>query len=380
MTIFPPEIVHNTVESHFTRMSSTSKIIYITMLAILIVTLVALPFIYVDITTQASGIIRTPNENTELQSVVYGEVKDIFIEENSLINLGDTLIILNADKIDEQIKREQDKIQENEMFISDISIILNRSENILHTSKYQAEYNSYRSMLADNKTKIAYYKTEYDLYASLYKKEVSPKQEFLKYKNQYENAVNQFTNEKQQYRSNWEAELSRLQIENKEILSSIKQLQEDKINYIIKAPSSGAIIQFTGIQKGSFIAPGQSIAQITPKENLIVECYVSPLDIGYIQEGQDVIFQLSAFDYNQWGLAHGKVKEISRDIIALNNQSVFCVRCKLFEDYLQLESGCKGYLKKGMTLTGRFYLTKRSLWQLLFDNVDDWVNPKILEE
>ncbi|GHT01371.1 hypothetical protein AGMMS49525_01900 [Bacteroidia bacterium] len=43
----------------------------------------ALPFIYVQVSTQALGIIRTPNENNQLQTSVYGEVTDIRISENA---------------------------------------------------------------------------------------------------------------------------------------------------------------------------------------------------------------------------------------------------------------------------------------------------------
>lgn len=32
-----------------------------------------------------------------------------------------------------------------------------------------------------------------------------------------------------------------------------------------------------------------------------------------------------------------------------------------------------------MTLTGRFMITKRSLFQLLYDKTDNWLNPKITE-
>ena len=42
---------------------------------------------------------------------------------------------------------------------------------------------------------------------------------------------------------------------------------------------------------------------------------------------------------------------------------------------LHLKNGFKGNLKKGMTLQARFVVARRSLWELLFDKVDDWVNP-----
>ena len=42
-----------------------------------------------------------------------------------------------------------------------------------------------------------------------------------------------------------------------------------------------------------------------------------------------------------------------------------------------LQSGYKGKISKGMTFTARFYLVERTLWQLLFDRVDDWFNPNL---
>jgi HlyD family secretion protein len=137
-------------------------------------------------------------------------------------------------------------------------------------------------------------------------------------------------------------------------------------------------MQFAGVRASSFLTPGQPIAYISDDSYLQAECYVSPADIGYIRENQQVTFQLNAFNYNQWGLAHGSVKEISKDVIFTNGQPVFRVRCSLDTKYLQLKNGYKGHLKKGMTLTGRFYLTDRSLWQLLFDKVDNWINPKTI--
>lgn len=378
MTLFPPEIIENSTEAHFARSSTKSKSIYLVVLITIIASFIVLPFIYIDITTQAQGIIRTPNENNTLQTVVYGEVEKIFIKENTMVQEGDTLIILNSDKIHEQIHRYHNKYSENKDFIKDLSTIIKSQKLTLITPKYRAEFSLYKATLSEGNTNIEYLKTEYDLHKDLHQKGVTPQQEYLQYKSRYDNAVTQFENKKKQFSLNWETERSRLEIENREISSSIRQLNEEKNIYIIKAPSTGSIIQFSGIKKGCFIAPSQTIATITSNDSLIIECYVSPLDIGYIIETQKVIFQLTAFDYNQWGLAHGEVIEISDDIITINDQSIFLVRCSIDQPYLELKNGYKGKLKKGMTLTGRFYLTERTLWQLLFDKVDDWVNPKII--
>ena len=42
---------------------------------------------------------------------------------------------------------------------------------------------------------------------------------------------------------------------------------------------------------------------------------------------------------------------------------------------LQLRNGFTGRLKKGMTLQARFMVTERTLFQLLRDDVNDWLNP-----
>jgi len=69
--------------------------------------------------------------------------------------------------------------------------------------------------------------------------------------------------------------------------------------------------------------------------------------------------------------------DISNEVYLLNDQPFFKVRCSLDEQYLVLGNGFKGNLKKGLTTTARFQITKRSIAQLLFDKADDWLNPKL---
>ena len=49
--------------------------------------------------------------------------------------------------------------------------------------------------------------------------------------------------------------------------------------------------------------------------------------------------------------------------------------CSLDQNFLQLKSGFTGQLKKGMFVSARFELTERSLFDLLYDKIDDWLNP-----
>jgi len=87
---------------------------------------------------------------------------------------------------------------------------------------------------------------------------------------------------------------------------------------------------------------------------------------------------VDAFNYNQWGTILGEVVEISDDLTTVSENSVaFRVICKLEDLTLSLSNGIEGTVKKGMTYNGRFVIANRSLFQLLFDKVDDWINPSV---
>ncbi|MBN1925154.1 MAG: HlyD family efflux transporter periplasmic adaptor subunit [Prolixibacteraceae bacterium] len=182
-----------------------------------------------------------------------------------------------------------------------------------------------------------------------------------------------------QYHKQWNASLAQYQTENNDMKATIARMEKQRDQYFIVAPVDGTVIQYSGIKEGNFIVPNQLLAEISPDAGLLVECYVSPSDIGFFKKGMKVNYQLDAFNYNQWGMSYGSINEISGDIVTVNEQAVFKVRCSLDKKYLQLKNGYRGELKKGMTLTGRFSLTERTLWQLLFDKVDNWLNPKLAD-
>jgi HlyD family secretion protein len=175
--------------------------------------------------------------------------------------------------------------------------------------------------------------------------------------------------------SQWQGDLTAIQLELTQLQSEEKQLQKEKELYQIKAPLTGAVGQLVGLSPGSYVQAGEVLGTISPDATLIAECYVSPKDIGHLRPGMPVRFQVDAFNYNEWGLIHGVVQEVSSDYSLMDNQPVFKVKCRLGQNFLQLKNGYKGTLKKGMTLRAHFTATRRTLWQLLYDKADDWMNP-----
>ena len=90
------------------------------------------------------------------------------------------------------------------------------------------------------------------------------------------------------------------------------------------------------------------------------------------------LMQIDAFNYNVWGMGAGRVRSISSDIFIQDGQPLFKVWCETDHPVLRLKNGYQGTIKKGMTVQARFLVTKRTLFQLLFDKADDWLNPNLI--
>jgi HlyD family secretion protein len=75
-------------------------------------------------------------------------------------------------------------------------------------------------------------------------------------------------------------------------------------------------------------------------------------------------------------MLQGEIIDISDDMI-LENGSVayFRVKCKPEKTFLSLKNGYKADIKKGMSLSTRIVVIRRSLFHLLFDKADKWFNP-----
>lgn len=233
--------------------------------------------------------------------------------------------------------------------------------------------------IAQVQTQLSLAQRDYNRAETLYRQGVVPKAEYDKFFYNLLGLKNQISSIREQQMAQWNAQKRETERQLRSLQSEIQKIGQEQENYIVTAPISGRLVNFSGIQKGNFIVQAQNIGEISPEESLIAECTVSPKDIGFIRTGQKVRFQIDTYNYNQWGLLDGTVKEIDQNI-TVNQQTgeaYFRVICAMQKNYLQLKNGYRGKIGKGMTFTARFHLVDRTLWQLLFDRADDWFNPKL---
>lgn len=356
-----------------------TNIIYLILIFIIIIIIVSLPLIKVPISVSAPGVIRPQTENSKLISIVSGRVIESRIfQNNQKVVKGDTLLIIQAKDLQNKLELNQKIGSEYTEHITDLKNLLSKNYEDIKSTLYNMELASMQQRIAEVQSQLTLAKLELDRNKLLLDQGIIANSEFDKSKYSYEQLQNQVQYIEKQQISQWSSNLIELQQKHKSLVSDQQSLHIDGENYIIKAPQSGAIMNFTGIQQGSLIIQGQEILNISPEDNLIAECMIPPNAIGYIKHKQEVRFQIDTYNYNQWGFLAGTVKDIDYNLISdPQTGAYFKVRCNIDANHLSLPNGDRVYVGKGNTFTARFYLIDRTLWQLIFDRADEIFNPNL---
>ena len=339
----------------------------------------SLPFIHLTVSSQAPGTLRPLAEKTEVRPLVAGTITQLRAKENQTASKGDTLLVLQSSAMEAQLGLNAKQQAEKLAFIADLKQLTGGTtapRGGLRTQLYgqQAAQFHYQQQLLRNQMQ----KSARDLATTqrLYAEKVIARIEFEDKTFAHRKLLDEARVLAETQRSQWQTDLNAHRAALAELHGRQQQLRQESRLYAITAPVAGTVQQLAGKYAGSYVQAGELLGTISPDGDLLAECYVAPKDIGFMRVGMPVRLQIDAFDYNQWGLVEGRVMDIAQDFVLLKEQQpVFKVRCRLSRSYLQLKSGYRGRLRKSMTVRARFQLAERSLWQLLFDKADDWLNP-----
>ncbi|PIB33888.1 secretion protein HlyD [Gaetbulibacter sp. 5U11] len=353
---------------------------YLLVVLVLISVLACLPIIRVDISSQSRGIVRAKQENVTLNTIVSGKITQLNLKNNQHVSVGDTLLTVTQDRLQNQKALNDSLYKTVSNLLKDTSFLLNNKTNYLITTAAREDWYTFKAKKQELQQRITQAQTNYNRYKTLYDKGVIAKAEFETHDYELKTAKQAKWLYIKQQTSQWENQKRDLEERLTNLSTTLENLNVEAENYVLTAPISGTLENVLGLQVGSFVNASQTLATLSPNSNLIVENTVTPTDIGLLHVGQEVKFQLDAFNYNQWGMLDGKIIEIDNNITLQDNTAFFKVRCSLNTKSLQLKNGYTTNVSKGMTLTTRFFITRRSLFDLVFDKVDDWFNPKIITQ
>jgi HlyD family secretion protein len=173
----------------------------------------------------------------------------------------------------------------------------------------------------------------------------------------------------------WSARIRSERDNARDLRSQLADLDLQRSLFVLLSPVDGTAEQVISMSPGGFVQSGDELLQISPETQIAAEMQVSARDIGMLSLGMPVRMMIDTFDYNSWGVATGRIVSIGRDATMIERQAIFSVRCSIDQSELLLKNGYRGRIQKGMTLHARFLIARRSLFDLLYDRVDAWLNP-----
>jgi len=385
-SLLPDTFLENTTHLYLPKVLVKTRRIYGLILGSVVAFFSSAFWITIDVSFSAPGVTRSLAERTELRALVSGQVQHVVVRENQQVKAGQVLLEINQDALTEKLQAVQAQIKEREIWMADLlwltkqdTLGLKATSPALRSPLYTQQYWQLRAQWLENRVKMNRMAKELRADRFLHKERVIATRELDAKQADYDQLVEQEQFILTRQFSQWQTELANQKLELAQLKSQVVQVNQDQKLHQILAPIDGTLQQWVGKYDGSFVQAGELLGVLSPDSTLVVECYVRPSDMGLLQVKQQVMLQLDALNYREWGLAQAEVLDISQDFTLQGEppSPVFKVKCALKTTSLQLKNGYKAPLQKGMTFQARFVVAKRTLIQLLFDQLDDWLNPTL---
>ena len=295
----------HTIENLYAKNKSQVLTIYSISLPLIAILLTITCLTNIDISIQSRGIIRSSGENIPITSLQSGRIIYQKVVPNLAVNKNDTLLILDSKENKNEKNRLEDELKFKKTILADLTQVVQLKNLGLVNVSIQEDYYRYITHFKELELKSDQAQLKFNRDQFLFQENAIPLIEYERSKFENEIAKEVSKGFIKDNLTRWQFEIKEISKEIKNISNEINKITLEKNNYFIKAPITGHIINSIGLTENSNLLNGQVMAQISPNENLIIECVISPKNIGYIKTTQLVKFNLDTFNHNQWGSLSG---------------------------------------------------------------------------
>lgn len=378
---------NNSIQFYLAEFSPYTRLFYISLILIVLFGLAMLPFSYVNVITRAEGIIRPLQERTVVRSLIGATIQSVHCKDGSLVQKGDTLVVFQQLNYAAQKIYTSQKIENCTKLIDDLKLLTQPEiwkdttiSNRLETAVYRSQYQHFYDQLQEKNILSKKLQKDILLYDPLLREKVIAPNEFADMGFQLLQASAVFQSQISRQIGQWQQDL----IEQQKLLNEYEAEKRNLISsaqsYVVKAPITGTVLMQEPLYTGSTILPSAELLSISPAQDLIVECWMSPSDMVTIYRGQTITYSIPEIRNQMSTSLQGKVISIAEDYTLINNKPMFRIKCSLDQTKVQLQNGFSYLLGRGVLLETRFVLARKSCWELLYQQLYDWFNPATLSK
>lgn len=139
--LLPNEWIENSIETYIYQHTTKSQVIYWVVLAAITATIIALPFVYVDISVQGGGVVRPVTEKTEIKAAITEYVDSVFVREGQQVRKGDVLLRFRTNNSDYKINYQTNRIKDYEDHLADLAYLAEgQTPSVFRSPVRQQEY------------------------------------------------------------------------------------------------------------------------------------------------------------------------------------------------------------------------------------------------
>ena len=358
-------------------------------------------FSEIDTSVSASGKITTIVPNIEVQSNYKSVVKEVLVKKGQKVNKGQSLVIFDdiLQKADKRklyyqlsvIDSKLDRLKKQALLRTKSNVLNpkdSRQKTIFNDKKDQflAKSASLKKQITSTQDDLKFINEQLEIQKkleaskqSLFELDLVAETQVLAERNRRLSLEKEFTktsnklselkSNKEEYMSKWfggiNDELITLEDQKITLQEDINKLERQQTDVIVKAPSSGMVLELHSIYPGSVINPGNAVVTLVPTGVELLSVFdIDPSDISKLIPDTSVKIQLSALPAQKHGELTGKITYISADTVEKDvdgkDGNFYKARAIITEN--NLKDTPPGFtLMPGMKVSGKIKVGKRRL-------------------
>lgn len=182
--------------------------------------------------------------------------------------------------------------------------------------------------------------------------------------------------EKQKTRTQLEAQqqIQQLEINIEELQGKIlEQENELKIakseqkEMFLRSPINGTVLDLKLQNIGQVLEPGQTIAEISPKDSpLILDAKIPNEEAGFLEKNMNVNIKFDAYPYQEYGVVKGTVLSISPDSQTNKQGTFYQVEVALDRNYIE-HNNQKIAFQAGQSANAEIVIRRRRIAEVIFE-------------
>ena len=355
----------------------------------------------IDTSVSASGKITTIVPNIEVQSNYKSVVKEVLVQKGQKVEEGQSLVIFDdvlqkADKRKlnyqlEVINSKLDRLKKQAQLRSGTQVAnpTNNRQNAIFKDKkeqYLAKSASLKKQISSTEDDLTFITEQLEIQKkleeskqSLFELDLVSESQVLAERNKRlslekeytktSNKLSELQSNKEEYMSKWfggiNDELVALEDQKMTLQEDINKLERQQTDVIVKAPTSGMVLNVHSLYPGSVINPGNAVVTLVPTGVELLTIFdVDPSDISKLLPDTSVKIQISALPAQKHGELKGRISYISADTVDKNvdgkDGNFYRARAIITEN--GLKDTPPGFnLMPGMKVSGKIRVGKRRL-------------------